>query len=126
MWRSDPPLHRYLHTYAGGIAMGLVSGLLMFALVSVAVRVPPARWKWVDELTSATRGRLLAESLAAGLLGGVTHVLLDSCMHRDMRPFWPLLEGNTLAGVVGVGELHLGLALTGFLGMCLWLFQGET
>ena len=22
LWRNDPPIHRYLHTYVGGIAMG--------------------------------------------------------------------------------------------------------
>ena len=59
------------------------------------------------------------------MVGGVTHIFLDSLMHRDMHPFWPFVEGNALAGVIGGGALHLGLAVMGFFGLVLWLLLRE-
>ena len=121
----DPPIHRHLHTYLGGTAMGLLAGLLMFGVVQIAVRCRPAGWRWVRQMASTTIRRQLCESVIAGVTGGVTHIFLDSLMHDDMHPFWPFFEGNTLAGVVGVGALHIGLGLTGFFGIVIWFLTPE-
>jgi len=126
LWRNDPPIHRYLHTYAGGIAMGLLAGLLMFGVVQTARRVLPARWRWVERVASTPRPRLLSQSLFAGVIGGVSHILLDSFMHDDMNPLWPIVNGNVLVGTIGVATLHIGLALTGFFGLVLWLLLRES
>jgi membrane-bound metal-dependent hydrolase YbcI (DUF457 family) len=125
LYRHDPPIHRYLHTYLGGTAMGVLAGLLMFCVVRIAVRVLPTGWRWVQKITSTTPRRQLSESLIAGVTGGVTHILLDSLMHRDMHPFWPIARGNTLAGLIGNGPLHIGLGLIGSLGVFLWLLQRD-
>ncbi|MBC8356693.1 MAG: DUF4184 family protein [Planctomycetes bacterium] len=124
--RNDPPIHRYLHTYAGGIAMGLLAGLLMFGVVQLACRLLPARSRWIECVTSTPRPRLLSQSLVAGVIGGVSHVLLDSFMHHDMNPLWPIVDGNPLAGTIGVATLHIGLVLAGFFGLVLWLLLRES
>jgi hypothetical protein len=119
--RNDPPIHRYLHTYAGGIMAGLVAGLLMFAAVQAGCYLMPSRWRWIERLKSTRKRRLLIESLFAGVIGGLSHILLDSFMHHDMNPFWPFAEGNALAGSISVATLHTGLGLAGFFGVMLWL-----
>lgn len=124
--RHEPPIHRYLHTYVGGIAMGLLAGLLIFGIVQVSRRIGPARWLWVRRLELTPRCRLLSQSLVAGTIGGVSHILLDSFMHHDMNPLWPVIEGNALAGAIGVPILHIGLALTGVFGLVLWLLLRES
>ena len=120
--RAEPPIHRHLHTYVGGFAAGLVAGLLMFGISQVAGRVIPARWQWIESLPPTPRRILIFESLVAGVIGGISHIVLDSFMHHDMNPFWPFSEGNALAGRIGVGVLHIGLAISGFLGVTAWLF----
>ena len=124
LYRNDPPIHRYAHTYAGGVVAGLVAGLLMFAAGRVASRLLPAGWLWMERLTSTPTRTLVLESLSAGLVGGVSHVLLDSLMHQDMHPFWPFMGGNPLAGVIGIRSLHIGLAIAGLFGAVMWLLLG--
>jgi len=105
--------------------MGVLAGLLMFAVVQITIRVLPTGWRWVQQMALTTTRRQLCESLIAGVTGGVTHIVLDSLMHGDMHPFWPFVDGNALAGVIGVGTLHIGLGLTGFFGIVLWLLSRE-
>nr|WP_299461374.1 DUF4184 family protein [uncultured Gimesia sp.] len=124
--RNEPPYHRYLHTYVGGIAMGVVAGLLMFGVVQMVRRVLPASSSWGERLAKTPRRRLLWQSLVAGLIGGVSHILLDSLMHEEMNPFWPLAEGNTLVGLISVPALHIALAAIGFFGLIFWLLLRES
>lgn len=124
--RNDPPIHRYLHTYVGGVAMGLLAGLLMFGIVQTTRHVLPAHFRWVKELNCAPRWKLLRQSLFAGVIGGVSHILLDSFMHEEMNPFWPFVDGNVLAGTISVARLHIGLAVSGFFGLIFWLLLRES
>lgn len=124
--RNEPPFHRYLHTYAGGITAGLVAGLLMFGVVQIIRRMLPADSRWGERLAQTPRRQLLRQSLAAGLIGGVSHILLDSLMHAEMNPFWPLADGNGLAGMISVPALHITLAAMGFFGLIFWLLLRES
>ncbi|MCA9074948.1 MAG: DUF4184 family protein [Planctomycetaceae bacterium] len=119
---GEAPVHRYLHTYIGGVAMGLVAAFGMFAVTVLLIRCLSVDSRWMQEQRSVPKGKLLRESMFAGLLGGVSHVLLDSLMHHDMNPLWPFAQGNALAGTIEVGTLHGALGLTGFFGVILWLF----
>ncbi|MFI4847705.1 MAG: DUF4184 family protein [Gimesia chilikensis] len=122
MSRNELPLHRSLHTYLGGSAAGLVAGLLMWGLILFLARLMPPTSRWKQRLARTSQTRLLLQSLIAGLIGGVSHVFLDSLMHADMHPFWPITTGNALAGSISVASLHLGLGLLGLFSIFLWLF----
>lgn len=116
-------MHRYLHTYVGGVTMGLLAGLLMWGIVQVWCRVLPTHSRWGEWIKQTPKQLLLTQSLIAGLIGGVVHILLDSFMHAEMNPFWPFLEGNALAGMLSMRVLHIGLAAMGFFGLMFWLFD---
>ena len=124
--RGESPLHRHLHTYVGGVAMGVVAALVMLSLALVARAFIPAFSRRLGISTPTPIRLMLLQSLAAGLVGGVSHIVLDSFMHRDMHPFWPFARGNSLIGLVGIAELHIALALMGFLGIVIWLFLRDT
>ena len=124
--RNDQPIHRYLHTYAGGIAIGLLAGLLMFGVVKTLCRVLPADSIWGERVAKTPKRRLLWQSLVAGLIGGVTHILLDSFMHAEMNPFWPFVDGNALTGMITMRALHIGLAVIGFFGLIFWMLLRES
>ncbi|WP_145178914.1 DUF4184 family protein [Gimesia aquarii] len=124
--KNDPPIHRYLHTYLGGIFMGVFAGLLMFGVIQIACRVLPAHSRWRARVIQAPKLQLLWQSLIAGLIGGVTHIFLDSLMHEEMNPFWPIADGNGLAGMLSVGTLHIGLAAAGLFSLIFWLLLRES
>lgn len=124
LYHGQLPLHRHLHTYLGGVAMGVAAALIMFAVI-VGVSRLYDHSRRLKELKGAPLRRLFLQSLIAGLLGGISHILLDSCMHYEMHPFWPFVSGNALAGCVGVGTLHIVLAATGFFGLVIWLMNAE-
>lgn len=119
-------MHRYLHTYVGGLAMGLLAGLLMWVVVQVWCRVLPAYSRWGEWIKQTPKRFLLMQSLIAGVIGGVVHILLDSIMHAEMNPFWPFVEGNTLAGMISMRALHIGLAAMGFFGLMFWLLLRDS
>lgn len=125
MSQNAPPLHRGLHTYLGGSAAGLLAGLLMWGVVLLVTRLFPASSRWKQRLSQTSKVRLLKQSLLAGLIGGLSHVFLDSLMHDDMYPLWPFATGNTLAGSISVATLHIGLGLLGLFSLILWLMLRE-
>lgn len=112
--RREYPLHRALHTVAGAAAAGLATAGALLALRGLLPRgrLPPAL---AAELSTAP-------IVMGGLLGGLTHPLLDGLMHADIRPFLPWTEANPLLGLVGLGALHLGCLAAGLAGAALvWL-----
>lgn len=123
--RNDPPIHRHLHTYVGGAGIGILAGVLMFATMKLLRRCRINSDHFASGLTT-TKSAMLGQSLIAGLVGGVSHILLDSLMHRDMRPWWPLSDENGLAGMVSVGSLHGGCALAGLFGLVLLLLLRDS
>ncbi|MCA9061251.1 MAG: hypothetical protein KDA85_22210 [Planctomycetaceae bacterium] len=117
------PIHMYCHTYLAGTAIGGVSGFVAFGgwiLLLKVVSVTRLR-----EARFAKQRALLSDFLWSGLVGGVSHVFLDSLMHRDMNPCWPMVTGNPLAGIIGTATLHVFLAAAGFFGVVLWFLMRD-
>jgi hypothetical protein len=116
--RHDWPVHRVMHTVLGGTAGGLESGLAVAATGPLLLRLGSAR---LASLTESQRSRILSEvslggALAGGVIGGISHSLLDSMVHADVRPFWPLADG-TLFGMIGAGGVHVGCVVAGVVGL---------
>lgn len=121
--RSLTPIHHVCHTYVGGILIGVITGIM----TSYAV-VAASRFRLVSRFLKRrdfSNRRLFTDSVVSGLVGGVSHVFLDSLMHTDMHPFWPFLKGNALTGLVSAGLLHILLAASGFFGVIFWLLMRE-
>jgi len=116
---DDPPLHRHLHTYLGGVVIGFLAGLLVY------LAVWSLRVAWASSIARSSqiprRRTSMIQSLAAGFLGGVSHVFLDSIMHRDVQPLWPLSTENAAFRLVSTGSLHMACIFSGFFGLVFWL-----
>lgn len=91
MLTGEGRLHGLTHTYVGATLLALVSAASGRFLVPVGLRllrIPgERRIGWPVALASA-------------FIGTWSHVLLDSFMHYDMVPLWPLASANGLAGVL--------------------------
>jgi len=112
--RNDPPIHRWAHTLWGA------------ALVGLAVGIALARWssRWTVGPAAVAREDLrMGPALTGGLIGGITHPLLDGLMHADVRALRPLAETTWVLDPAGVAGLHLGCVAAGALGAGLLLFR---
>jgi len=102
------PLHGFLHTFLGGT-------IVAFVLAAVMSRVrglfsPLLVFFRVEQKVSFSR------IMAAALSGIYIHILLDSTMHRDIQPFYPV-SFNPLLGQ----RFPVGLDVNMF---CFWCFVG--
>ena len=118
--QGAPWVHRGLHTFVGGglaglaVALGVVVG-------GGRLRALPGLWAEVARVEVAP-----GPALAGGLVGGLSHALLDALMHRDMHPLRPFAEGNPLLGRLELPALHLGCVLSGALALVVLAVGGAT
>ena len=99
MLRGEPPLHRFAHSYVGAclVALLVVALWLAAARAAATLRLPDALgWR-----------QLALRQVALGaLIGAVSHVVLDSMMHADLRPLAPWSDANPLLRAVTLDTLH--------------------
>ena len=131
--REDEVLHGISHTYLGATVVGFV-GLFIgkpvceFCLKLWNSKLSKRQQRWLYIPPSIS----WVAAITGAFIGVYSHVLLDSIMHADMRPFWPLSAKNGLFYVIRIDELHtvcLALGLFGatvILIVALWNnFGGE-
>jgi len=106
------PLHRFFHTYIGATLAAFFTVGLFFA----ARRIPlPNLFGWRNLSTS---------SVAVGAaLGSYTHVVFDSIMHPDIRPFAPFSNSNPLLTAIPLDTLHLSCVVAGAIGIAILLVR---
>jgi hypothetical protein len=121
LWRGDRAIHRHLHSYLGGAAIGVVAGVFMCLILRRLDRLPLFKSTLTHDSTGDRWPKRLIQSVVAGVIGGGSHIFLDSLMHRDIRPFWPFSDANGMLGFVGAGSLYAACAAAGFFGVVLWL-----
>jgi membrane-bound metal-dependent hydrolase YbcI (DUF457 family) len=87
-----------------------VLGFLALRWVARRVSIPDVlHWKGLG---------LLPVSVG-GAAGAYSHVVLDSIMHSDMKPFAPFTNANPLLHVVPLGTLYLVCVGAGLVGACI-------
>jgi len=100
---TGDPAHPWLHTLLGAIIV---------ATVAATAGRWPCEWflRWWNRQLSPVQAQWLAAPTKIGsasawvgaLVGTISHILLDAVMHSDVRPFWPLVQGNPLQGLIAV------------------------
>jgi membrane-bound metal-dependent hydrolase YbcI (DUF457 family) len=102
MLTGQDPLHRFFHTCVG-VTLVIAATVLLFMLArKFASRLPdPFRWKALG----------LRQVILGAAAGGCSHIVLDSVMHADIRPFSPFSQANPLYLAVSIDALH---------DICLW------
>jgi membrane-bound metal-dependent hydrolase YbcI (DUF457 family) len=118
MARGDSAPHGLSHTYVGATVIGFVS---LFA-------GRPA-CQWLLRLWPPTPGRPFLEwlresgtipwpaAVVGAFVGTYSHILLDSIMHAEMQPLWPVSDRNALLDAVSMEALHVLCFAAGVLGL---------
>ena len=121
---TGAPDHPWLHTPLGALLVALVAATLGRPVCAAWLRwwnrqLSPGQARW---LGCGSRIDARAAWLSA-LLGSATHLALDMLMHADVRPGWPLLDGNPMFGAVGLEMLHGAALLSGAVGLLFLLLR---
>jgi hypothetical protein len=107
LMRDEYPVHRTLHTVWAAGTVGVGIGLALWAVARGRVKgLSPTA-------TAEFRG---GPAVLGGLVGGISHALLDGLMHRDIHALRPLSEAQWVLGPRGVTALHLACLIAGAVG----------
>jgi membrane-bound metal-dependent hydrolase YbcI (DUF457 family) len=107
LFRGDWPVHRIAHTLPVATFIGLVVGVGVY-LGGRRLSGPPGLEGRPD--LAAT------PAVLGGLLGGLSHPMLDGIMHTDIRPLSPFTASNPFLGAVDLDTLHLSCIASGLFG----------
>lgn len=112
--RGDDIIHGHSHTYIGAIvigafAIGTGKPLCEYCLV-IWNRMFKLRFLYVPTSISWT------VAVFSAYIGTISHVLLDSIIHFDMKPWNPFSDTNGLLHVISAGQLHSWCLVLGGLG----------
>jgi len=100
--------HQFLHTFLGGTIVALI---LTWIMNDIRGRLSPLLMFFKIEQKPTFWSILIAS-----IFGTYTHILLDSRMHEDVRPFYPLDVNPFLNGSISsVLDVYM---------LCMWSFIG--
>ncbi len=92
------PLHGYAHTLLGATIIGIASGVIanyaknpLTFVIKTMLRLPYSN--------------SLKKYVFSGVLGTWLHILLDSTLYTDIKPFYPF-SGNSLFGIVQSSTMY--------------------
>lgn len=111
IFNAHDRLHTFFHSYIGVNVAILITLAIAVFYSQIAHLLVNAK----DLRTNLFKPPAPLAVVTAAIVGGWSHVFLDSIMHSDMRPFWPLTEVNSSLELIDVGRLHL-YCLAGFVG----------
>jgi len=110
----DSNIHGFSHTYVGAILLALFSALtgkylseLGLVILRISTKAEPIKISWLVTYTSA-------------FIGTFSHVVLDSMMHGDMKPFYPFTDSNLMLGMISVADIYKYCTYSGLLGAILY------
>jgi len=103
-------LHGFSHTYLGASLIAILSAVsgkylseLGLLLLRISKKENPIKIKWWVVFFSA-------------FIGTYSHVFLDSIMHSDVQPYYPISLYNPLLGVISTNLLHKICLYSGLIG----------
>jgi len=114
---EDEVLHGISHTYLGATVVGVVGLFIGKPVCEFCLRLwnsrlnkRQQRWLYIPPSIS------WMAAITGAFIGVYSHILLDSIMHADMRPFAPLSAKNGLLYVITIDELYTVCLALGLFG----------
>jgi hypothetical protein len=122
MVRNSHILHGPTHTVLGAMVIGFLVALVSPSICRPILRrynqeVTVCKLRWLCEPPVPTR-----LAIWFGAFGGtLSHIVLDSLMHDDLRPFAPFSDANPLLHGVSHDGVYQLCFLLGVVGCMAWL-----
>jgi hypothetical protein len=113
-------LHTFFHSYLGSSAViGIVLAFILFLRFFVKKKFIQEKWLRNSYMTSAQVS--FGTAFISAAIGAWSHVFLDSIMHMDMIPWYPIGSQNFMLHKISLFSLHLGCVLSALVGMGIWI-----
>jgi len=109
MITGEGHLHGFSHTYLGATILAILSALSGKYLSEIGLYILGLNKEW--EIVIGWRVTFLS-----AFIGSFSHVLLDSIMHADVEPFFPLTSTNSIQGIISIEALHQLSIISGIIG----------
>jgi len=106
------PWHRFFHTYVGASLVSIAAVILVVVCSAISK-------KFFPDLLEKVFSSSIGATIFGAILGSFSHVVLDSFMHKDIRPPAPFSQDNTLLGVISLSSLHWFCVCAGVFGIVL-------
>ncbi len=106
-------VHGFTHTYLGAILIAIFAALTGKYLSEIGLKIlgisseNPIKILWWVCFLSA-------------FMGSFSHVFLDSIMHIDVEPFFPVTLANQFYGIISITALHKICLYSGLLGAVIY------
>ncbi|NVK32289.1 MAG: hypothetical protein HWE20_14875 [Gammaproteobacteria bacterium] len=109
-------LHGFSHTYLGGTLLALFSAVTGKYLSEFGLRL----------LGMSQGGRTITirwtVTVGSAFIGTFSHVALDSLMHSDLQPFYPLSVDNPFLALLSVEAIHKLCLYSGLIGAAVYFW----
>ncbi|MEB8433372.1 metal-dependent hydrolase [Cocleimonas sp. KMM 6892] len=109
-------LHGFSHTYVGASLLAVFAALsgkylseFGLMILGISKKSNPIKIAWWVVFLSA-------------FIGTFSHVLLDSIMHSDVEPFYPITLQNNFLGFLTIDQLHKLCLYSGIVGAGIFYF----
>lgn len=113
MISGEGHLHGFSHTYIGAVLLAIFSALTGKYLSEVGLFVFGLNDQWQVKIAWWV-------AFLSALIGTFSHVLLDSIMHVDVEPFFPVTTDNVFLSLISVQALHQLCLYSGLVGGVLY------
>lgn len=110
-------LHGFTHTYVGASLLAIFSAVSGKYLSEFGLKLLQIDHHFPTVI-------LWRVSLLSAFIGCFSHVLLDSIMHSDIQPFYPIDLDNPMLKVISVPALHKLCLYSGLIGAALFFAIG--
>ncbi|MGW8394180.1 hypothetical protein [Pseudoduganella sp. HUAS MS19] len=105
-----------MHTYVGATLTVCLTLALFYATRAAANRFRlPNLFAW--------RGLNAANVAVGAAFGSYTHIVFDSIMHSDIRPFAPFSDANPLWRIIPLDALHWSCVVAGAIGVAILILR---
>ncbi len=112
----DYPLHGFFHSFLGGT--------IVAALLAIIIFKTKGRLAGVMKVLKLRQDSSFKKILFTALSGIYFHILLDSFLYTDIKPFYPL-EPNPLYGVFSFSDVYLFCIFSFFAGAVLYFLRAQ-
>ncbi len=109
-------LHGFSHTYVGATLLAIVAALTGKYLSEIGLVIFGISKK--DDLIRIAWWVVFLSAF----IGTFSHVLLDSIMHSDVEPFYPLTQQNDFWRLLSVEQIHKLCMYSGFIGAGIYYY----
>ena len=106
-------LHGFTHTYIGAVLLAIFSAISGKYISEIGLII-------LGLAHSNTIKILWRVSFLSAFIGSFSHVFLDSIMHIDVEPFYPIALNNPFHDIISIPALHKLCLYSGLVGAAIY------